>query len=346
MMRIVRRVAQITAVLGCLLAAHGADAADYNEELTRIGKDLTGCLSGLGNVKVAALDFTDLQGNVTELGRLLAEQLSTELAIVGAADGLQVIDRNHLATILKEHELGSSGLIDPETAKKLGQFAGIDIVITGSVLALEDSIQMTVKGISTETASIRCASRGEFPKTMTMREMLAVGIDSSSSLSPGPAVSRGDTRHEAYQADIEGATVGGTSKLTVRLKSFTKTRDGKQVHLALSLTPSPELENPLGLFVNDDALPMLIDNVGTEWTFHAVGGLERASVEELNTYTPPITWMEPGVDSIITLVFKSNGSAGSQFSLGGSLGTCGSDTHCKAYKTSGTSIGLANIALR
>ena len=343
MMRIVCRVALITAALGCLLAASGAGAADYNEELTRIGKDLTGCLSGLGNVKVAALDFTDLQGNVTELGRLLAEELSTELAIVGGSQGLQVIDRNHLATVLKEHELGSSGLIDPETAKKLGQFAGIDIVITGSVLALEESIRMTVKGISTETASIRCASRGEFPKTMVMREMLAVGIGASSngsSSSNGGAT--GDSA-ETLQADVEEASVQKTGKLTVRLKSFMKTRDGRRVHVALGLTADPNREKPLGVFLNDKALPLLIDNSGATWTFEEVGGLQRVDGDELGPYDEvPATWLDPGVEAVVTLVFGSTGSAGTSFSLGGSVGAC---DHRLGNKYD-IPLGIANIALR
>src|SRR2546425_7415993 len=60
---------------------------------------------------VAVVDFTDLQGNVTELGRFLAEEVS--VALSGAGKGIEVVDRTHLKTLLQEHKLASSGVIDP-----------------------------------------------------------------------------------------------------------------------------------------------------------------------------------------------------------------------------------------
>jgi len=55
----------------------------------------------------------DLQGNVTELGRFLAEELSG--ALVNDSRGFRVIDRAHLKAILQEHKLAATGLIDPQT---------------------------------------------------------------------------------------------------------------------------------------------------------------------------------------------------------------------------------------
>ena len=60
-------------------------------------------LAKLGKKSVAVVDFTDLQGNVTELGRYLAEQMSVALALTD--QGIEVIDRNHLKAILQENKL-------------------------------------------------------------------------------------------------------------------------------------------------------------------------------------------------------------------------------------------------
>lgn len=43
---------------------------------------------------VAVTDFTDLQGNITELGRFIAEHFSVALA--GSGKGIDVIDRTHI----------------------------------------------------------------------------------------------------------------------------------------------------------------------------------------------------------------------------------------------------------
>src|SRR5437899_296918 len=52
-----------------------------------------------GKKTVAVVDFTDLQGNVTELGRYLAEEFST--ALVEEPRSFDVIDRIHLKVILQ-----------------------------------------------------------------------------------------------------------------------------------------------------------------------------------------------------------------------------------------------------
>ena len=75
-------------------------------------------LAKLGKKSVAVVDFTDLQGNVTELGRYLAEQMSIALALTDK--GIEVVDRTHLKAIVQENKLSASGLIDPSTALKAG----------------------------------------------------------------------------------------------------------------------------------------------------------------------------------------------------------------------------------
>lgn len=46
-------------------------AQDYNSELTRVSESLVEELNGTNTHTIAVVDFTDLQGNITELGRLL-----------------------------------------------------------------------------------------------------------------------------------------------------------------------------------------------------------------------------------------------------------------------------------
>ena len=57
------------------------------------------------------VDFTDLQGNVTELGRFLAEELSITLS--ESEKGFEIVDRTHLKAILQENKLSTTGLMDP-----------------------------------------------------------------------------------------------------------------------------------------------------------------------------------------------------------------------------------------
>ena len=116
-------------------------------------------LEASGRKAVAVADFTDLQGNVNELGRYLAEELS--VALVNDAKSFSVIDRTHLKSLLREHKLASTGLIDPQTARQLGKIAGVDTLVTGTLTAFGDSVKLTVKALDTETARILGAATSE-----------------------------------------------------------------------------------------------------------------------------------------------------------------------------------------
>ncbi|MEO0266388.1 MAG: FlgO family outer membrane protein [candidate division WOR-3 bacterium] len=131
---------------------------------------------------MAVVDFTDLQGNMTELGRFLAEELSVNLTTM--AKGFEVIDRTHLKSILTEHKLSMSGLVNPKTVKQLEKIAGVDVIVTGSVTPFGDSIRVSAKVIVTDTARVIGASSGDIPKTKAIEELLVKSQLEYFSLSP------------------------------------------------------------------------------------------------------------------------------------------------------------------
>ncbi|MGA2091019.1 MAG: FlgO family outer membrane protein [Endomicrobiales bacterium] len=122
-----------------------------------------------GNIKrIGFIDFVDLQGRTTELGRYLAEQLSVEMV---NEEGVSVVDRANINNILAEHKLTMSGLVNPDNAKELGKFAGIDAIVTGTVTTMDSYIVLTIKAISTETAQIVAATKTTFKKTSDLEQL-------------------------------------------------------------------------------------------------------------------------------------------------------------------------------
>ena len=85
----------------------------FEDQIDSQAAQMAGHISSAGLKTIAVVDFTDLRGQVTELGRFLAEEFSAGLA--GAREGFQVVDRTHLKIVLREHKLGESGVIDPAT---------------------------------------------------------------------------------------------------------------------------------------------------------------------------------------------------------------------------------------
>jgi TolB-like protein len=147
----------------------------YEKEIETLSITLAEDIAKSGKKRIAVVDFTDLQGNVTEFGRFIAEEFSVALA--GAGKGFEVVDRIHLKSILTEHKLSISGLIDPQTAKKLGQIAGIEVLVTGTITPFSDSIRLSVKTIDTATAKVIGASSVDIAKTKAIEELLGKGID-------------------------------------------------------------------------------------------------------------------------------------------------------------------------
>jgi len=154
------------------------DVLAYEREIRSLSSKMAESIVKSGKKTIAVVDFVDLQGNVTELGRFLAEEFSVALA--ATEKGFEVVDRTHLKSILSEHKLSSTGIIDPATARKLGQIAGVGALVTGSITPFGDSVRLSVKVLDTATARVFGASSGDIAKTKAIEELLNRGIESTS----------------------------------------------------------------------------------------------------------------------------------------------------------------------
>lgn len=115
-----------------------------------------------------------MDGNVISIGKYISEQVSDDFS--NSNETFQIIDRNHLKTILKEHQLKSEGYIDPSTAKELGKFAGVDYVVTGKITVLSNHINLTIKVLSTETAMINASISGNIQMDENIKELLGISL--------------------------------------------------------------------------------------------------------------------------------------------------------------------------
>jgi peroxiredoxin/TolB-like protein len=206
----------VVLVAGLVLSA---PAQDMGKEISGISEKLSKALVAKGKKKIALIDFVDLQGRSNELGRFLSEQLSVELV---NAEGISVVDRAHIKSILDEHKLTEEGLVNPENAKKLGQFAGVDAILTGTVTILDDSFILVVKAISSDTAEVVAAGKITSKQTVEIQQLLKRGVEASGASIPSasgapvvPALNR-----------IGSLSVGDTFELKFR------STDGRDVDLS------------------------------------------------------------------------------------------------------------------
>jgi curli biogenesis system outer membrane secretion channel CsgG len=210
------KVKLISGLLVLWLTTTGmARAQSLDKEMSALAGSLSKALVAQGSKNVAAIDFTDLQGQPTELGRFLSEQLAVEMVLTG---GVSMLDRANIKSILAEHKLTEEGLVNPANAKKLGEFAGVDTILIGTVTSLDAGFVLTVKAISTESAKIVAAGRITFQKTPDLQGIGNRGLSGSATATASTAATAGGGSGTTYQ-EANAIATKDIGSLRVVLKS-------------------------------------------------------------------------------------------------------------------------------
>jgi TolB-like protein len=104
---------------------------------------------------VAVLPFQHRGREASEIGNQITDLLFAGLIV---NPELYLVEREDLAKLLDEQELNLSGVVNPQSATKVGQLTGAKILIVGSVLEVNDNLYLVAKVIGTETSRVFGAS--------------------------------------------------------------------------------------------------------------------------------------------------------------------------------------------
>jgi len=104
-------------------------------------------------IRLAVVDFatTDQKLEPVNLNQIVAEWLTLFLVNAGA---VEVVERQELQKILQEQSLGQTGVINAESAANLGEVLGIKILVTGTVMRLGNTLEVTARLIDTSNGAI------------------------------------------------------------------------------------------------------------------------------------------------------------------------------------------------
>jgi TolB-like protein len=112
--------------------------------------------------QVAVLTFQET-GKLTkdkELGTLVAAELMTYLH---KEHGLYIVERDKLDKVIKELQVQQSGLVDDNTASKIGKMVAAQALILGTVSEAGASFIVNARVVSVETAKVMVADNVSFP---------------------------------------------------------------------------------------------------------------------------------------------------------------------------------------
>lgn len=111
------------------------------------------------------------------------KSLQAKLNTIMSNRGMQVVERDQLEKVLKEQKLGYSGLINMNTAKKIGQLLGAQGMILGTVSDMGDNITINARLVDIEFGKTITASEVDLPKTPIIAQLLDKPVEDTSFVS-------------------------------------------------------------------------------------------------------------------------------------------------------------------
>jgi hypothetical protein len=145
-----------------------------------------------------------------------------------------VLDRANLKKIMDEHKLTASGLVDPENAKKLGMFAGVDAMIFGKIVPAGNKESVTATIVTTDTAEIIGGGKASFLDDSTIQQLKTAPVTIAKPVSNLENASSG-TATAADLSDDKAKVVKIFGNLVVELQSLKILKTGQYL-LTMTLT--------------------------------------------------------------------------------------------------------------
>lgn len=201
------------AVLSILVGASSALAqASLSQQLDDLNRQIATKVTAKNKTTIAVVEFADLDGNVTNFGRFLSEELITRLY---ETQKFKVIERQLLNQVIKEQKLTLSGIVDPASAKQLGRVLGVDAIVSGSISDLTKTVRVNARLISTETGEIFAVAATEFAKDQTVTDLMGSRDPRPNSSKADPSSSRKPAKltvkASLYTFDLDDCRLSGTT---------------------------------------------------------------------------------------------------------------------------------------
>ncbi len=141
-----------------------------SSQLEKLTNQIIGSLDQNKKNKIAIMEFIDIQGDVSSLGKYISEELTTRLYLTGE---FEVVERQLLDKIIEEQKISISGLIDESSAVELGRVLGVDAIASGTIADLGTSVKINARLISAETGQLFSVASVEIPKDDKVKVLLA-----------------------------------------------------------------------------------------------------------------------------------------------------------------------------
>lgn len=183
------------------------------QQIDELNRQIAAKVTAKNKTTIAVVEFADLEGNVTNFGRFMAEELITKLH---ETEKFKVIERQLLNQVIKEQKLTLSGIVDPASAKQLGRVLGVDAIVSGSITDLGKTLRVNARLINTETGEIFAVAAKEFVKDQTVIDLMGSGTQAANPTTPGgnsgsSRKAKQTLKASLYTFDLEDCRLSGST---------------------------------------------------------------------------------------------------------------------------------------
>lgn len=264
-------------------------ASNIEEGVKSLAEQISKNMKEKQKQKIAIIDFSDLNGNVTALGQFIAEELTTQLFIT-APGNFEVVERRQLLKLEEELALGQMGFIEEKGIKKMGQVLGVDAIVTGSMTDLGNTVKINARMIAVESAKVFAVAATDIPKTVMVFDLMAKQVEERQPEVKAPsALTVQSGKEEAKRKEETTFFKNDLFKITV--KSLKKT--GNTIELALLYENIVKKNIKVSL-----KSAYLSDENGERWELKELHGIERSSFF-------PITDFPQNLPALVKLIFSA-----------------------------------------
>lgn len=138
-------------------------------QLDKMTNQMVKSLSDKGKRKIAILEFPNLSGQISKLGKFIPEELTTRLF---RTQRFEVIERQLVNQVLSEMNFQASGLVAPSSAAEIGKMLGVDAIVSGTITDLGQEIRLNARIIEVESANVFAVSSVTIKKESYLADMM------------------------------------------------------------------------------------------------------------------------------------------------------------------------------
>jgi TolB-like protein len=303
--------------------------------LEELGEQIVKAVPEDKQLRIAVADFPDLQNITSNLGRYIANRLTTRFT---QSQKFFVVERQRLEQVLHELRFSMSDLVDPAKAKKLGHLVGVEAILVGTISDLGNQVDIDARIIEIETSRTVLSATASISKDQTVTELMNQGRAAPVVAAvPGSSVGVQVVQVPVAPPPADGTNTFQNSFLRITSKSISKAANKTSVNLVLQFENLTE-EDLYIAFLSGS--PTLLDDQDNVFGLYRVNGIAQNSTGYA-AQQQYYTLFTPKTPHIVAMVFTSREeSEGSVFNFSADCFRYGKESYVQF------SVGITDIRIQ